>query len=99
MYSFLSMHFNHQPLTILAHKVGSGSGYTCAIFHHLVSPADSPTKGKVVGIEHIKQLVDWSIGNLKRDGLQANGDEAAITVICGDGRKGTSIVVPCLEIY
>ncbi|KAG8907133.1 hypothetical protein FRB99_005241 [Tulasnella sp. 403] len=69
--------------------VGSGSGYTCALFHHLVSPADGSAKpGKVVGIDHIKELVDWSVGNLKADGLVANTPESNIEMVCGDGRKG-----------
>ncbi|KAL4243250.1 Protein-L-isoaspartate O-methyltransferase [Abortiporus biennis] len=36
--------------------VGSGSGYLCAVLHHLVGPT-----GKVVGIDHISELVDWSV--------------------------------------
>jgi len=71
--------------------IGSGSGYTCAIFHHLVSPqgeGEAQAQGKVVGIDHIPQLVNWSIVNLKQDGLTEALDSEKITVIAGDGRLG-----------
>ncbi|KAF8591324.1 protein-L-isoaspartate O-methyltransferase [Ramaria rubella] len=70
--------------------VGSGSGYTCAIFHHLVSPPSAEKKGRVVGIDHIPELVEWSVANLKRDNLSlALGKE--IEVVVGDGRQGYSL--------
>ncbi len=68
--------------------VGSGSGYTCAIFHHLVNSGSS--KGKVVGIDHISELVDWSVENLKRDGLGPALDSKEIEMVAGDGRQGPS---------
>jgi len=79
--------------------VGSGSGYTCAMFHHLVSPDDSEKKGKVVGIDHIQQLVDWSVKNLKKDGLAVNSPDAHIAMICGDGRKGHEVSAPFDAIH
>jgi len=80
--------------------VGSGSGYTCAVFHHLVSP-DDPTKpkGKVVGIDHIKQLVDFSIQNLKRDGVNVKEPDARVEMVCGDGRKGYPSEAPFNAIH
>jgi len=63
--------------------VGSGSGYLVAVLHHLVSPG-----GKVVGIDHIQELVDWSKDNLRRDGLGPALDNGEITMIAGDGRQG-----------
>lgn len=66
--------------------VGSGSGYLVALFHHLVS--GDPGKGKVVGIEHIPQLVDWSVTNLKRDGLEKALEDDEIVMFSGDGRQG-----------
>jgi protein-L-isoaspartate(D-aspartate) O-methyltransferase len=68
--------------------VGSGSGYLTAIFHHLVSPGDGQPTGKVVGIDHIAELVDWSVGNLKKDGLGPALESGQIEMITGDGRKG-----------
>ncbi|KAF8633135.1 hypothetical protein AX17_004636 [Amanita inopinata Kibby_2008] len=63
--------------------IGSGSGYLVAIFHHLVGES-----GKVVGIEHIPELVDWSVENLKKDGLGKALDANQIEVFAGDGREG-----------
>ena len=38
--------------------VGSGTGYLCAAFLKILDPS---TSSKVIGIEHIKELVDLSI--------------------------------------
>lgn len=45
-------------------------------------------KGKVVGIDHIPQLVDWSVENLRRDGLGDVMAEKLIEMVAGDGRQG-----------
>ncbi|EGO03931.1 hypothetical protein SERLA73DRAFT_175629 [Serpula lacrymans var. lacrymans S7.3] len=66
--------------------VGSGSGYLAAVLHHLVSPEG--VQGKVVGIDHIPELVEWSILNLKKDGLAEALQDKRIEVIAGDGRQG-----------
>jgi len=63
--------------------VGSGSGYLTAVLHHLVSPG-----GKVVGIDHIPQLVEGSIGNLKKDGLGRALETGEVVLVSGDGRLG-----------
>jgi protein-L-isoaspartate(D-aspartate) O-methyltransferase len=63
--------------------VGSGSGYLAAVLYHLVGEG-----GKVVGIDHIPELVDWSVGNLKEDGLGKALDSKEIEMIAGDGRLG-----------
>ena len=34
------------------------------------------------------ELVDWSIGNLERDGLGEALKSGSVAVVCGDGRKG-----------
>ncbi|KAL7678080.1 hypothetical protein ACOME3_004309 [Neoechinorhynchus agilis] len=62
--------------------VGSGSGYLCACFAYMVQPS-----GKVVGVEHIKQLVDKSVENLNSldSGLLNSG---LIEIIEADGREG-----------
>ncbi|KAF8348500.1 protein-L-isoaspartate O-methyltransferase [Amanita rubescens] len=63
--------------------VGSGSGYLLAIFHRIVGET-----GKVVGIEHVPELVEWSKENLRKDGLGNALDAKQIEVIVGDGRDG-----------
>jgi len=62
--------------------VGSGSGYTCAVFHHLVED------GTVIGIDHIPELVHFSVQNLRNDGLGAQIDSDRIKMVVGDGRQG-----------
>jgi protein-L-isoaspartate(D-aspartate) O-methyltransferase len=64
--------------------VGSGSGYLCAVFHHLVPG------GIVVGMDHIPELVNWSKGNLRQDGLGPSLDKGEIVTVTGDGRQGYS---------
>jgi protein-L-isoaspartate(D-aspartate) O-methyltransferase len=70
--------------------VGSGSGYLCAVLHHLITTGDQT--GKVVGIDHIPELVDWSVNNLKRDDLGAVVENKKIEMIAGDGRQGRNFV-------
>jgi len=80
--------------------VGSGSGYLCAIFHHLIQKDDDdiPT-GKVVGIEHIPELADWSISNLKKDGLESSLSSKQIEVHASDGRLGHAAAGPYNAIH
>jgi len=66
--------------------VGSGSGYLTAVFHHLVS-SEGKT-GKVVGIEHIPELVEFSVENLKKDRLGKALEGEEIEMVIGDGRQG-----------
>ncbi|KAG0147040.1 hypothetical protein CROQUDRAFT_656489 [Cronartium quercuum f. sp. fusiforme G11] len=74
--------------------VGSGSGYILACVHHLITDSfdvkaydSAPQAGFVLGIEHIPELVNESIQNLRRDGLGKMIDEGRIKVIVGDGRN------------
>ncbi|XP_040188859.1 protein-L-isoaspartate(D-aspartate) O-methyltransferase-like isoform X4 [Rana temporaria] len=62
--------------------VGSGSGYLTACFARMVGPT-----GKVVGIDHIDQLVHDATENVKKDDptLLSSG---RIKFIVGDGRSG-----------
>ena len=66
--------------------MGSGSGYLVAVFHHLVSSEGKP--GIVVGIDHIPELVQFSVENLKKDGLGKALEDKQIEMIVGDGRQG-----------
>ncbi|KAF5310862.1 hypothetical protein D9619_007681 [Psilocybe cf. subviscida] len=63
--------------------IGSGSGYLVGVLHKLVSPG-----GKVVGVEHIPELVEWSLQNLRKDGHGEAIDRGEIIVMVGDGRLG-----------
>ncbi|XP_028995644.1 l-isoaspartyl protein carboxyl methyltransferase, like [Betta splendens] len=62
--------------------VGSGSGYLTACFARMTGP-----RGRVVGIEHIDELVQMSIKNVQADDpeLLSSG---RIKLVVGDGRTG-----------
>ena len=72
--------------------VGSGSGYTVAVFHRLIQAASAngsvSSPGQVVGIDHIRTLVEWSVENLHKDGLGEALEKEEIVMVTGDGRKG-----------
>jgi protein-L-isoaspartate(D-aspartate) O-methyltransferase len=86
--------------------VGSGSGYLCAVLHHLVSSyaEDQPEKvtvaGKVIGIDHIPELVDWSLQNLKKDDRTRRAvEEKQIEIYAGDGRLGKCSLSSFYQIF
>ena len=80
--------------------VGSGSGYLSAVLFHLVDdPADPRSaQSRLVGIDHIQELVDWSVSNLRSDGLGAVLDDGRIKMVSGDGRLGTFSSIPLWEL-
>jgi len=45
-------------------------------------------KGKSSALTNIPQLVNWSVENLKKDGLSEPLDNGNIAMIAGDGRLG-----------
>ena len=61
--------------------MGSGSGYLTVCFAQMVG-----TSGKVVGIDHIKELVEWSESNVKKNNKDLLNDR--IKLVVGDGRQG-----------
>ncbi|KAL2099106.1 hypothetical protein ACEWY4_005586 [Coilia grayii] len=84
-------HMHAHALEVLSDKltdgataldVGSGSGYLTACFARMVGPT-----GKVVGIDHIDELVQKSVRNVQADDpeLLSSG---RIKLIVGDGRLG-----------
>lgn len=76
--------------------VGSGSGYTLAIFHHLVAEKAS---SKVVGVDHMQALVDRANANLEKDGLAPALASGQILNVCADGRKGYPQLAPFDAIH
>jgi protein-L-isoaspartate(D-aspartate) O-methyltransferase len=64
--------------------IGCGSGYLTHVFANLLGP-----EGKVVGIDHIQELVDLSKNNMARSSegreLMQSGK---VKFVLGDGRKG-----------
>lgn len=62
--------------------IGSGSGYLTVCMSELVGAA-----GKVIGIEHIKELADVANRNVSKN-KQEYLDQDRIKFIVGDGRLG-----------
>lgn len=64
--------------------VGSGSGYLTAVLANLVGD-----KGRVVGIENIKELKELGEGNVGKS-EEGRGwlEEGRVKFVVGDGRKG-----------
>ncbi|XP_072166600.1 protein-L-isoaspartate(D-aspartate) O-methyltransferase-like [Diadema setosum] len=73
--------------------VGSGSGYLTACMALMVGPT-----GKVVGIDHIQELVDKSRKNIEKDNpdLLRSG---RIELVVGDGRQGHAPGAPYDAIH
>ncbi|NP_001394178.1 protein-L-isoaspartate(D-aspartate) O-methyltransferase isoform 14 [Mus musculus] len=73
--------------------VGSGSGILTACFARMVG-----NSGKVIGIDHIKELVDDSITNVKKDDpmLLSSG---RVRLVVGDGRMGYAEEAPYDAIH
>ncbi|KAJ8291124.1 hypothetical protein GJAV_G00021660 [Gymnothorax javanicus] len=84
-------HMHAHALEVLSDKltegasvldVGSGSGYLTACFARMVGPT-----GRVVGIEHIDELVQGSLRNIRADDPELLTSER-IKIVAGDGRLG-----------
>jgi protein-L-isoaspartate(D-aspartate) O-methyltransferase len=75
--------------------VGSGSGYLTVSFALMLGP-DAP--GKVVGIDHVPQLVDDSIGNIRKSWSRLL-DSGSVEMITGDGRNGYPAHAPYNAIH
>ncbi|XP_007458818.1 PREDICTED: protein-L-isoaspartate(D-aspartate) O-methyltransferase isoform X5 [Lipotes vexillifer] len=73
--------------------VGSGSGILTACFARMVGPS-----GKVIGIDHIKELVDDSVNNVRKDDpmLLSSG---RVQLVVGDGRMGYAEEAPYDAIH
>ncbi|XP_010695993.1 protein-L-isoaspartate O-methyltransferase isoform X2 [Beta vulgaris subsp. vulgaris] len=74
--------------------VGSGTGYLTACFAMMVGP-----KGRAVGIEHIPELVTWSIENIKKSEAAPLLEEGSLSVHVGDGRLGYPEAAPYDAIH
>jgi len=77
--------------------VGSGSGYLAAVFYQITQQqainagevsGTARCSSHVVGIEHVKELTELSLSNLRNDGLGSSLDNGEIRMVTGDGRNG-----------
>ena len=82
---------NHLTPGERALDVGSGSGYLTACMASMVGE-----KGKVVGIEHFKELTDMSHKFLKDGNPELM---SRIEIKCGDGREGYPSSAPYNAIH
>ncbi|XP_013780998.1 protein-L-isoaspartate(D-aspartate) O-methyltransferase-like isoform X2 [Limulus polyphemus] len=73
--------------------VGSGSGYLTACMALMVGET-----GLAVGIDHIEELVNMSVENIKKDKPQLL-ESGRIKMVVGDGRKGYANEAPYDAIH
>ena len=74
--------------------IGFGSGYLTVAMSKMMND-----KGKVIGIEHIKDLYDWGINNMNKNHKNLI-DDKKIELVLGDGRKGFKNKAPykCIHV-
>jgi protein-L-isoaspartate(D-aspartate) O-methyltransferase len=69
--------------------VGSGSGYLCAVYHHLIKEAGR--RSEVIGIDRVPELVQWSLTNMRKHNAAlltptaGEGGFASVSLRVGDG--------------
>lgn len=66
--------------------VGAGSGWTAALLAKIVGVA-----GKVYGLERIRELKDYAVGNIDKYGFINDG---LVQIFCTDGYKGLPELAP-----
>ncbi|KZV34766.1 L-isoaspartate O-methyltransferase [Dorcoceras hygrometricum] len=74
--------------------VGSGTGYLTACFAVMVGP-----QGRVVGVEHIPELVDSSIINIQKSAAAQLLKDGLLSMHAGDGRQGWPQFAPYDAIH
>ncbi|KAF5743712.1 protein-L-isoaspartate O-methyltransferase 1 isoform X2 [Tripterygium wilfordii] len=74
--------------------VGSGTGYLTACFALMVGP-----QGRVVGVEHIPELVTESIKNIDKSAAAPLLKEGSLSIHVGDGRQGWPEFAPYDAIH
>jgi len=76
--------------------VGSGTGYLSACFATMVLGDDEANVGQgvVVGVEHIDELTQNAIANVKRDGKGWMLSSGGLSLVTGDGREGWEASAP-----
>uniref|UniRef100_A0A0D9XAT2 Protein-L-isoaspartate O-methyltransferase n=1 Tax=Leersia perrieri TaxID=77586 RepID=A0A0D9XAT2_9ORYZ len=74
--------------------VGSGTGYLTACFALMVGP-----EGRVVGVEHIPELVASSIENIKKSAAAPQLSDGSLNIHIADGREGWPELAPYDAIH
>jgi protein-L-isoaspartate(D-aspartate) O-methyltransferase len=80
--------------------VGSGSGYLTHVLANIVCGPDGNKEGKVVGVDHIQELIDLSTSNMmKSEQGRRLLDSGKVEFIKADGRKGFKAQAPYDAIH
>ncbi|PKA56625.1 Protein-L-isoaspartate O-methyltransferase [Apostasia shenzhenica] len=74
--------------------VGSGTGYLTACFAMMVGP-----QGRAVGVEHIPELIAFSIENISKSAASTLLKEGYLSVHVSDGRLGWADLAPYDAIH
>lgn len=74
--------------------VGSGTGYLTGCFALMVG-----AEGRVVGVDHIPELVDMSIKNIEKSVAGPLLQKGSLSLHVGDGRKGWKEFAPYDAIH
>eukprot|EP00922_Rhytidocystis_sp_ex-Travisia-forbesii_P028978 GHVS01042454.1.p1 GENE.GHVS01042454.1~~GHVS01042454.1.p1 ORF type:complete len:428 (+),score=70.96 GHVS01042454.1:76-1359(+) len=88
---------DHLKEGMKALDVGSGSGYLSVCMANMVGVRDN--KGLVVGIDYIKELVDMSVQNVKREDGDLLENSEHFKLLTGDGWKGVPEFGPYNAIH
>ncbi|EPS62974.1 hypothetical protein M569_11812 [Genlisea aurea] len=85
---------NHLKPGMRALDIGSGTGYLTACFAVMVG-----REGRVVGVEHIPELVHSSVKNVNESAAADLLKEGSLTLNSGDGRLGWPELAPYDAIH
>ncbi|CAI8609817.1 unnamed protein product [Vicia faba] len=85
---------NHLQPGMHALDVGSGTGYLTVCFALMVGP-----NGRAVGVEHIPELVSFSIKNIEKSAAAPLLKDGSLSVHDGDGRQGWPEFAPYDAIH
>jgi protein-L-isoaspartate(D-aspartate) O-methyltransferase len=92
--SCLELLLDHLQPGMHALDVGAGTGYLTAIFSLLVGES-----GRAVGVEHIPELTDKAIENIKKSKAADLLASGCLTLLTGDGREGCPQHAPYNAIH
>ncbi|CAM0911651.1 unnamed protein product [Alopecurus aequalis] len=86
---------DHLQPGMQALDVGSGTGYLTACFALMVGP-----EGRVVGVEHIPELVASSTENIKKSAAAPQLNDGSLSIHIADGREGWPELAPydCIHV-
>uniref|UniRef100_A0ACD5ZVX4 Uncharacterized protein n=1 Tax=Avena sativa TaxID=4498 RepID=A0ACD5ZVX4_AVESA len=86
---------DHLQPGMRALDVGSGTGYLTACFALMVGP-----EGRVVGVEHIPELVASSTENIKKSAAGPQLSDGSLGIHIADGREGWPELAPydCIHV-